>query len=211
MAIVCPTVTAFDMDQYNAQVKLLSGFAKRVHVDLMDGEFAPTVSPSVEEAWWPADTFIVDVHLMFEHPMEHVERLVALKPNLVVVHAEADVDHAEFARRMHDAGIKAGLSLLQSTTAESVMDVLKDFDHVMIFSGNLGHHGGSAVDFGLLDKAKQIRARYPAIELGWDGGVSDENAQRLADGGIDVLNVGGYIHKAADPSEAYAKLQALVD
>jgi ribulose-phosphate 3-epimerase len=210
MAIICPTVTAFDMDTYNAQVALLATFAKRIHIDLMDGEFAPTTSPTVEEISWPADVFVVDVHLMFQRPMEHVERLIALKPHLVVVHAEADVDHAEFVRRMHGAGIKAGLSLLQATSAESVLDMLGDFDHVMIFSGNLGHHGGSAVDFGLLGKAKQIRAQYPAIEISWDGGISDQNAQRLVDGDIQVLNTGGYIHKAPNPAEAYAKLQALV-
>lgn len=210
MAIVCPTVTAFDMEQYNAQVALLATFAKRVHIDLMDGEFAPTVSPTVEEISWPTGVFVVDVHLMFRRPMEHVARLIALKPNLVVVHVEADVDHAEFARRMHSAGIKAGLSLLQTTSVESVSGILKDFDHVMIFSGNLGYHGGSAVDFGLLGKAKQIRAQYPAIEIGWDGGISDQNARRLVDSGVQVLNTGGYIHKAPNPAEAYAKLQALV-
>lgn len=209
MAVVCPTVTAFDAETYKSQVELLETFAKRIHIDLMDGEFAPTVSPPLKDVFWPK-SLVADIHLMYKRPMEHVDELVALKPNLALVHFEADVDHAEFAKRMHGAGIKAGISILQATPVEDVLDTLKDFDHVMVFSGNLGYHGGSAVDFGLLDKAKKIRERYPDIEIGWDGGISDENAPKLVEGGIQVLNTGGFIHKASDPKEAFTKLQALI-
>jgi len=208
MTVICPTVTAFDMQQYDAQLGMLRPFARRIHVDLMDGEFAPTVSPMPDDIWLP-EGMVCDIHLMFQRPMEQLERLISLKPHLVVIHAEAEADFAGFARRLHEAGIKAGLSLLQQTPVAQVVHTLADYDHVLIFSGNLGHHGGSAVDFALLDKVKQVRERYPDIEIAWDGGVSDQNAAQLAEGGIEVLNVGGFIHKAADPQAAYATLEAV--
>lgn len=208
MAVICPTVTAFSEEEYRVQMELVSGFAKRVHIDLMDGDFAPTVSPPLETVWWPPE-LTADIHIMYQRPGEHLDTLIKLKPNLVIIHAEANVEHEEFAAKLHEAGIKAGLGLLQDTAVGSVKDILGSFDHVMIFSGNLGHHGGGAVDFGLLDKVKEARQINPGLEVAWDGGVNDTNARQLAEGGIEVLNVGGYIHSSPDPKGAYDKLVTL--
>ncbi len=209
MAVICPTVTAYDTHEYRAQMEFLEKFAKRIHIDLMDGVFAPTKSPPLETVWWP-DGIIADIHLMYQEPEPHLGQLTKLKPHLVIIQAEADVDHAEFAERLHAAGIKAGLALLQNTSAASVAALLEHFDHVMIFSGNLGHHGGSEVDFKLLDKVRELRAGYPEIEIAWDGGVNADNIRRLAEGGVNAFGVGGFIHKAPDPQEAYAKLERIV-
>lgn len=209
MAVICPTVTAYDQHQYREQMELIEPFAKRIHIDLMDGEFAPTVSPTPDQVWWPPK-LVADIHIMYQRPAEHLDRLIRLKPHLVVIQFEADVDHAAFAAKLHEAGIKAGLGLLQDTTVADVKPILGSFDHVMIFSGNLGYHGGSKVDFGLLDKVHEVHRLYPDIEIAWDGGVNDQNAKQLVEGGADVLNVGGFIHKAEDPSDAYAKLESVI-
>lgn len=209
MAVICPTVTAYDQHQYRAQMELIEPFAKRIHIDLMDGEFAPTVSPTPDQVWWP-DGITADIHVMFQRPMAELEQLISLKPSLVVIQFEADVDHAAFAAKLHEAGIKAGLGLLQDTTVASTKPFLSNFDHVMIFSGNLGHHGGSKVDFGLLDKVREVHQIRPDIEIAWDGGINDQNAKQLVQGGADVLNVGSFIHQAEDPSAAYAKLKSVI-
>jgi len=209
MAIVCPTITAFDMDQFKAQAELLQGFAKRVHLDLMDGEFAPTTSPALKDLW-PLEGVVTDLHVMYQRPMEYLDEMLALKPHMVVWHQEADVDHEAFAAALHAAGVKTGIAVLQKTPISAAESLLHICDHVLVFSGNLGYHGGSAVDFTLLDKAKRALELKPELEIGWDGGISDENALQLVQGGIEVLNTGGFIHKAPSPAEAYAKLQALV-
>lgn len=207
MAVICPTVTAFDPHEYRAQMERLEPFAKRIHIDLMDGEFAPTKSPSLETIWWPPE-LTADIHLMYQHPAEYLEQLIALKPSLVVIHFEADVRHAEFAAELHKHDIKAGLALLADTSVEAASQAMASFDHVLVFSGNLGHHGGQA-DLGLLSKAREIREQYPEAEIAWDGGINDQNAKQLIDGGIDVLNTGGFIQKSDDPAGAYAKMQAI--
>jgi pentose-5-phosphate-3-epimerase len=63
----------------------------------------------------------------------------------------------------------------------------------------------------LLDKVKELRKLKPTLEIGWDGGVNDRNARQLAEGGVDVLNVGGFIHSAEDSRAAYAKLKEVTD
>lgn len=212
MATVAPTITAFTLDDFKAQSELLQSFAKRVHLDLMDGEFAPTTSPALKDLW-PLEGLVVDLHVMYQRPMEHLDEMLALKPHMVVWHAEAYVDHAAMAAALHAAGVKAGIALLQKTPFSEAEHLLHDCecDHMLVFSGNLGYHGGSAVDFSLLSKAKDALAAKPGIEIGWDGGISGQNAVQLVEGGIDVLNTGGFIHKSDDPAATFHALQALVD
>lgn len=204
---ICPTVTAFTAHEYAEQMALLRRFSDRLHVDLMDGAFAPTVSPGLDEIWWPPE-ITVDIHLMYQHPMDHLQRLIHLKPNMVIVHAEAEVHHMHFAAELHKHGIRAGLSILHDTPVDNVKQIMHSFDHILLFSGHLGYHGGQA-DMGVLNKAHEILEYYPQIELGWDGGINADNAAQLIDGGITVLNVGGYIHKSPHPQEAYATLEVI--
>lgn len=209
MPTICPTITVSNIDDYKKQLDINYSLTKRIQVDLMDGKFAPSLSPTPDDIWWPEDV-LADVHLMYEKPMDYSERLVELKSNIVIVHAEIDLDLNEFADYFHKNNIKAGVCLLAPTEVKSVEYALKNIDHVIIFSGNLGYQGGSKVDFNLLKKIDEIHDINPKIEIGWDGGVNDETAKRLADGGVDVLNVGGFIQKAENPEAAYQKLVALV-
>lgn len=208
MAVVCPTVTAYDTHQYREQMEMLESFAKRIHIDLMDGVFAPTVSPPLKTVWWP-EHIIADIHVMYQRPEPSLDLLIKLHPHLVVIQYEAELDHAAFAARLQEAGIKAGLGLLQTSLVEEAMPLLAKFDHAMVFSGNLGHHGSTA-DLKLLGKVHMIRQNFPDMEIAWDGGITDAIAGQLVEGGVDVLNTGGYIHRAADPQEAYDKLETVV-
>lgn len=208
MAVVCPTVTAFDLKQYEVQLQRLAPFAERIHIDLMDGTFAPTKSPELHDIHL-LDGVVNDIHLMYAKPHDYLDQLIRLKPHLVVVHYEADVQHKQFVRTLHDSGIKAGLALLHDTEVATALTALEGYDHVLIFSGDLGHHGGQA-DLHIRSKIQEVRDRYPDIEIGWDGGVNATNASALARFGVQVLNVGGFIQRAADPANAYAILKAAI-
>jgi ribulose-phosphate 3-epimerase len=208
MTAICPTITAYDTDEYANQIKNIRGFAERIHIDLMDGEFAPTKSPGLEDVWWPHD-IVGDLHIMYQRPMDHLHQIIRLKPHLVVVHAEAQVHHMHFAAELHKHGIEAGVSILQDTPVDNIKQIMHSFDHVLVFSGHLGYHGGQ-VNLDLLQKVREIRAYHTEIEIGWDGGISADNVTALTDAGVSVLNVGGFVQKADDPRAAYAKLKALV-
>jgi ribulose-phosphate 3-epimerase len=208
MPVICPTITATGPHEYRRQMEQVEPFAQRVHIDLMDGQFAPTQSPGLDQVWW-SPKVRADIHLMYRRPIEQLSALIRLRPHLVVIHAEAEGNHAHFADSLRKVGIRAGLALLQDTSVESVKGIIKKFDHVLVFSGHLGYHGGQA-DLGLLDKVHQVHDVHPQAEIGWDGGISDQNAKQLVEGGVDVLNVGGYIQQATDPAAAYAKLKEVI-
>lgn len=205
---ICPTVTAYNEHDSQEQMKCASTLSHRIHLDLMDGVFAPTVSPALNKLWLPHGCDI-DIHLMFQRPMEQLEWLQTIKPHMVIIHAEADVHHALFAAEMHRAGIKAGLALLADTTVSSCEEKIEGFDHALIFSGHLGYHGGKA-DLSLLHKVPELLAHHPELEIGWDGGIHADNAAKLVEAGIDILNVGGYIQKSDNPKAAYATLKEVI-
>jgi ribulose-phosphate 3-epimerase len=209
MSIICPTVTAFDTHEYRSQVERIVSFAPRIHIDLMDGEFAPTKSPELSQIWLP-ENVECDVHIMYKRPQDYIEQLVALNPRMVIVQAESDCDIPKFAAAMRSEGIKTGISVLQNTKISDVTYLFPHIQHVLVFSGDLGHFGGQ-VDMTLTSKAVEVKTANKHLEIGWDGGVNIENCRKLADAGIDVLNVGGAIQKSATPQEAYATMVSKID
>jgi ribulose-phosphate 3-epimerase len=143
---------------------------------------------------------------MYKRPFNYSYQLLHLQPKLIIVHAEAEGDFAAFADLAHQSGVKVGVALKPETKPQVIAQALDFIDHVLIFSGNLGHFGGKA-NTHLLVKVLHLKQLKPNLEIGWDGGVNDKNAATLAAGGVDVLNVGGYIQHAANPAEAYKTLE----
>lgn len=204
MSVIAPCITVESAEQYQAAVERLHPFAQRVHVDIADGEFAPTFLMSDAQVWWPKE-WTVDIHAMVARPVEYVDRLIALKPNTIIFHVEAVADITPVLAKIKAAGIKAGVSLLRETVPATVAEAIKLADHVMVFTGTLGQYGGTA-SLMQLEKVRLIKAINPTAEIGWDGGVNADNAYTLTQGGVDVLNTGGAIANAADPGQAYATL-----
>lgn len=204
MAEICPTITAANPHQYRTQIEQVE-FAPRLHIDISDGDFAPKHLIDPSQLWWPMH-HQVDIHVMYREPETVLEQLISLKPSLIILHAEAKGNFSAFADRLHASGIKVGLALLQPTKAELIGSAMNEVDHVLIFSGSLGQFGGQ-VEPVLLDKIETLKRRRPNVEIGWDGGITAENIGLLRSGGVEVFNVGGYIHHAKDPQAAYATLK----
>lgn len=207
MASVVPTVTAYSAQEYKVQIERAAGLSNRVCLDFMDGIFTPSKNINPVQAYWPPH-LRVDIHLMYEKPAEHIETLISIKPDLVVIHVEASSDLKAILKQLSQVGINTGLAFLPGSKPADFSDLLQDASQALIFSGKLGSFGGVA-DVSLLGKVASLRAINPKLEVAWDGGINDKNVEELVMGGIDVLNVGGYIQNAQDPQTAYAKLEAI--
>ena len=204
MSIIAPAITVETEDQFKESIDRIKPFAQRVHMDISDGEFAPVFLVDVSKLWWPKE-WIVDIHAMVMHPMDYVDKLIALKPHLITFHAETGVNLVPIMENIKKNGIKAGIALLKSTVPANVSDMIKAADHVLVFSGDLGHYGGNA-SLMQLEKVRLIKEINPNVEIGWDGGVSVDNAFTLTQGGVNVLNTGGAINTSDDPDSVYATL-----
>ena len=204
MSIISPAITVETEDQFKTSIDRIKPFAQRVHMDISDGEFAPVFLLDPSKLWWPKE-WIVDIHAMVMHPMDYIDKLIALKPHLIVFHAETGINLVPLMANIQKNGIKAGIALLKKTVPATVADAIKVADHVLVFSGDLGHYGGTA-SLMQLEKVRLIKEINPNVEIGWDGGVSVDNAFTLTQGGVNVLNTGGAINNSDDPDSVYATL-----
>ena len=205
MTQIIPTITAMNPDEYARQLARLD-FAPRIHVDIADGDFAPSKTVNLNQIYWDEGK-IIDLHLMMRAPIEWLQQIVALSPDLVVLHAESDSDLSRIAEHLRKFGIKFGVAILPETTIESTGEIIEIADHVLVFGGRLGYHGGTA-DLSQLEKVAQIRAINPIAEIAWDGGANIENIAEITHAGIDAINVGSAIMNSNDPGETYNQLIA---
>ncbi len=197
--IVSPTITASTVEQFNDQLTKIKEFAKRIHLDLMDGQF--TLARSLEIKDIPEINIPLDIHLMYRNPDAILDQVIDLNPSLIAVHFEASFDHLRLTSKIKESGIKSSLAILQQTSVQNIKQVLNLYDQVIIFSGNLGYQGGKA-DLTLIDKIKTIKS-FSNIEIAWDGGINLDNIETLASSGVEVFNVGGYIQNSANPKNSY--------
>lgn len=209
MAVICPTITATSNTLYAQQMNEVAHFAKRIHIDLADGVFAPTKLIDPKDAWWPVGV-TADVHLMYETARPFLHELIALEPHMIILHAESVGNFYELAKDIRSHGIKVGIALLADTPVRKILPAIDDIDHVLIFSGDLGYFGGHA-NLSHLQKIAEIKRYNASVEIGWDGGINTKNIHKLILGGVDVLNIGGAIHLSKNPLKAYNELKALAE
>jgi ribulose-phosphate 3-epimerase len=209
MASVAPTVNATTPADYARRIDNVKPFAKRLHIDVGDGVFTPVKTVGLSQVY-DIDGAPFDLHLMMMHPEALVEDICSLAPQLVIVHFEAPFDHVAFFRELHSLEIRAGLAINVETTIDQIKDLLPNIDHLLIFTGRLGHNGGE-FRADCLEKIAQAKAIKPDIEIGVDGGLNQQTARLAVEAGADVLDVGSFIHDAADPEIAYIAIESIAE
>jgi ribulose-phosphate 3-epimerase len=93
---------------------------------------------------------------------------------------------------------------------EQVEDILPTIDHLLVFTGKLGHNGGE-FRADCLEKIEQARAINPNLEIGVDGGLNQETSRLAVEAGANLLDVGSFIHDAEDPEISYVAVQAIAE
>jgi ribulose-phosphate 3-epimerase len=128
------------------------------------------------------------------------------------VHAEACTHLHRTVQEIHDAGMKAGVTLNPSTPVSCLEDIIGDVDMVLLMSVNPGFGGQKFIE-NTISKAQRLRrlisesGSKALIEV--DGGVQAETAPRLVAAGVDVLVSGSYVFRAQDPHEVIRQLKRL--
>lgn len=209
LSLVTPTITTDDPHVYRDQMNYIKKFSEGVHLDFSDGVFAPSELLPIEDAWRD-DSLITHVHIMHQNPLEVIDDIINLEADLVILHIESDsVKKALTA--LQENGTRTGIALLPESSVNDIVDLDIEglFDHVLVFGGNLGYQGGAA-DLGQLAKVKEIMNVFPDVEMAWDGGVNADNIRQIANSGVDIINVGGYIKNANDSQKAYEHLTSLI-
>ena len=185
-----------------------------LHLDIMDGVFVPNISFGfpVIKAVAKECKKPLDVHLMIVHPENYISQVAATGAMMMNVHYEACVHLHRTIQQIHDAGMKAGVTLNPSTPVCMLEDIICDVDMVLLMSVNPGFGGQKFID-EILAKTRRLRRMIDEsgskalIQI--DGGVNAETATLLVEAGADVLVSGSYIFKAADPIATIHDLKQL--
>ena len=185
-----------------------------LHLDIMDGMFVPNISFGfpVIEAVAKICKKPLDVHYMIEKPERYIAQTARIGAMMMNVHYEASTHIHRTIQEIHDAGMKAGVTLNPSSPVWLLEDIITDVDMVLLMSVNPGFGGQKFIE-NTIRKVKDLRMMITEsgskalIEV--DGGVQGETAPRLVEAGVDVLVSGSYVFKSSDPYQTIHDLKSL--
>ena len=174
-----------------------------LHLDIMDGVFVPNISFGFPVLKHVARlcTKPLDVHLMIVQPEKFIPEVKALGAMMMNVHYETCTHLHKVVGAIHEAGMKAGVTLNPSTPVCLLKDIICDVDMVLLMSVNPGFGGQKFIEH-TIEKVKELRELIDStgskalIEV--DGGVNLDTGKRLVDAGADVLVAGNTVFKADD-------------
>lgn len=191
--------------------RALEAGADGLHFDVMDGHFVAnlTLGPDVLKALREElpDAFL-HVHLMVDRPDFYAPRFIEAGADAVLVHVESPCDVEAALGTIRSAGKKCGAVVCPETPVESVAGLADRglIDEVLVMTVHPGFGGQVFLESGL-PKLRELRGRWPWLDLSVDGGVNTQTGARCAAAGANILGAGSFLYKAEDMGKAIGEMR----
>lgn len=212
---ISPSLLSADFLNLQKDVEMLNeSAADWIHCDVMDGVFVPNISfgfPILEQVN-KITKKPLDVHLMIVQPEKFIQEVKDCGAYMMTIHYEACTHLHRVVGAIHDAGMKAGVTLNPHTPIELLEDIIQDVDMVLLMSVNPGFGGQKFIERTISKVSrlrKMINERGLSTLIEVDGGVNLETGKILLDAGADVLVAGNAVFRAPDPKAMIQQLKDL--
>jgi ribulose-phosphate 3-epimerase len=190
--------------------------ADLIHVDVMDNNFVPNLTfglPMVTRMQ-EITPLPLDVHLMLANADKWAPGYAECGAFSVTFHAEASDSPVELARKLRSIGARAGLAIKPNTPIQPYLELLAEFDQILIMTVEPGFGGQSLIE-STLTKVSEARRKIDFEKLDiWlqvDGGITEQNIQRVAEHGADTFVAGSAVFKADDRNKQIEALRDLAN
>ena len=209
--MIAPSILSADFARLASEVAAVEG-ADWLHVDVMDAHFVPnlTLGLPVVESLLKVTDIPMDCHLMIDDPGRWAPGYAEAGAYNVTFHAEATDDPVGVGRDLRAAGAKAGLAIKPGTPLDPYLEILRDFDTLLVMSVEPGFGGQSFIP-EVLDKVARVRRLVDSGELRIlveiDGGINADTIEAAAEAGVDCFVAGSAVYGAADPAAAVEALR----
>jgi ribulose-phosphate 3-epimerase len=214
---IAPSILAWNLGNLEKAVEIsVEGKADQVHLDVIDGNFAPNITfgPGTVKALRHLTDLKFDTHLMIANPAAYVEKFLDAGSDLLTFHAETLDARAfdELHRAVRRRGKEVGLALKpQSDLPEWAMDRLDRVSTLVVMTVNPGF-SGQKMDMSVMPKLQRlsglVRERGLGTDIEIDGGVEPENVSEVVRRGGNVLVAGAGVYAKKDPVGAISALRA---
>ncbi|MGZ4522082.1 MAG: ribulose-phosphate 3-epimerase [Mycobacteriaceae bacterium] len=210
--MIAPSILSADFARLGEEARAVRG-ADWLHVDVMDAHFVPnlTLGLPVVQSLLQATDIPIDCHLMIENPGRWAPGYAEAGAYNVTIHAEATDDPIAVARDIRAAGAHAGLSIKPGTPIEPYLEILREFDTLLVMSVEPGF-GGQSFMPEVLSKARTVRklvdTGHLTLLVEIDGGINADTIHAAAEAGVDCFVAGSAVYGASDPALAVASLRA---
>ncbi|MBI4084605.1 MAG: hypothetical protein HY431_01740 [Candidatus Levybacteria bacterium] len=202
---IIPGILEREWSEIERKIELTKSFAKAIHVDLLDGKFAPNTSflDPAPFATYASDVFL-ELHMMVEEPIIYLKRFAIAGFRRFIAQVEMMTDQADFVAEAQRLG-EVVLAVDAPTNIDSIRVPYIDLDGFLIMTVKAGFSGQSFLPENL-KKAKALRSKT-ALPIEIDGGVNDTHVKEALAVGVNRFVATSFLFKSDSPENQYKLLQ----